>query len=419
MSSIGRFVSVGLLAISGAALCSCSAENKTDAGTGYFGGQTADTSGSQSTEASGGSSLATQGQGGAKSSGTSGSDSATTTSDVSGGKCGIVTQRSKNTRMPADIIIGIDTSGSMSEEVLMVQENLNAFSEQIIKADIDVHVILIADPQTGVLPYYTVDGPCIAAPLGSGNCPDDSKPPTFVHLNVQIDSFNMLDKFIEQYPQYKQYLRENSLKSFLSISDDNADTTTNAMAVAAGWPQPVIHTADAFIKAINELEPGPTPDVKWTMWSNWFYAGIYSFSICASSQFGAVGTVYAELIERTNGVGGDLCLQDFKPVFDRLATSVVGGSKIACEWAIPKSPNGEELNVDNTSVQFTVNGKKESPLPRALDKSVCKDHEAWYYDNPTAPTRVLACPAMCERVQAAREAEVIVLFDCAPPIVLK
>jgi hypothetical protein len=77
------------------------------------------------------------------------------------------------------------------------------------------------------------------------------------------------------------------------------------------------------------------------------------------------------------------------------------------------------LDIDKTAVQFTVNGIQEPPLPKAQDSTICEDHEAWYYDNPAAPTRVLACPAMCTRVQAASEAEVNVLFDCVPPVILK
>ena len=330
---------------------------------------------------------------------------------VDAGACGRVIQKTENVRAPVDIIFGIDTSGSMMEEVAQVQQNLNAFSQQIIAANVDVHVIILASLQTGVVPGgAAVDGPCIGAPLGSGRCPDDSKPPAFVHLNAPVASWDVLDVYVNRYPEYKAHLRENSLKTFVTISDDNADSATHPIGFIL--PPPVHHTADSFITAVAALEPGSP------MWSNWRYSGIYSFTLCPPSQFGAVGVVHADLVQKTKGVAGDLCLQNFQPVFDVLAAEVVTGSKIACDWSIPPPPNGEKLDVNNTAVQFTVNGVQEPPLPKIADGASCAGHEAWYYDNPAAPTRVFACPAMCQRVQAAKNAEVAVLFDCAPPQII-
>ncbi|HEX6244297.1 MAG TPA: hypothetical protein VFZ61_25445, partial [Polyangiales bacterium] len=45
--------------------------------------------------------------------------------------CAAVSQTAQNRRQPADIIIGVDTSGSMGQEAMFVQQNMNAFSQQI------------------------------------------------------------------------------------------------------------------------------------------------------------------------------------------------------------------------------------------------------------------------------------------------
>ena len=95
-----------------------------------------------------------------------------------GSECGAVSHMAENMLQPADIIFGIDTSGSMSEEVAEVQQNLNRFSERIIASGIDVRVIVLSTLQGTAMPGgVTVDGPCIAPPLGSGQCPADSNPP--------------------------------------------------------------------------------------------------------------------------------------------------------------------------------------------------------------------------------------------------
>jgi len=332
---------------------------------------------------------------------------------VDGGECGAVVEKAEMVLTPVDIIFGIDTSMSMIEEVLMMQENLNAFSQQIIDANIDAHVIVLSALQTGAPVIRTIDGPCIAPPLGSGSCPDDSLPPTYVHIDALVTSFDVLDVYINQYPQYKPHLRENSLKTFVTISDDNATNETHPMGSMNPDEKPVHHNADLFIDAVAQLEPGSP------MWSNWRYSGIYSFTMCPASLMGAVGEIHAELVQRTQGVAGDLCLQDFQPVFDELAKELVSGSKLACDWAIPAPPEDELMDIEMTSVQFTLNGIQESPLPRILDGANCADHDAWYYDRPENPTRIFACPVTCERVQAADRAEVGILFGCEPPIVLE
>lgn len=154
-----------------------------------------------------------------------------------GAECGAVSQMAENMLQPADIIIGIDTSGSMSEEVAEVQENLNRFSQLIIDSGIDVRVIVLSTLQgTAMAGGVTVDGPCIAPPLGSGQCPSDSNPPAYVHVDTMVASWDVLDVYVNAYPTYKMHLRENSLKTFVTISDDNADSETSPFGILGGRP---------------------------------------------------------------------------------------------------------------------------------------------------------------------------------------
>jgi hypothetical protein len=322
------------------------------------------------------------------------------------GECGAVTQMAENKLQPVDIIFGIDTSGSMSEEVAQVQQNLNAFSEQIIASGIDVRVIMLASFQgLGAVSGGTaVDGPCIAPPLGSGTCPDDSNPPTYVHLVQPVASWDVLDVYINAYPNYRPHLRENSLKTFVTISDDNADSETSPFGPLG--VRPTHHDADQFIAAVEALEPGSP------MWTMWRYSGIYSFTLCPSAQFGAIGVVHEDLVMRTGGVAGDLCLQEFAPVFDALAEQVVEAAVLACDWDIPASPpGGGTFDPSKTNVQLTLDGAAE-PLFKVPDASACGDREGWHYDDETSPAQVVACPATCTRLQNVAQAQVDLLFGC-------
>jgi hypothetical protein len=315
------------------------------------------------------------------------------TSDV--GKCGAVSQMAENTLQPVDIIFGIDTTGSMGEEIAFTEENMNAFSQRISAAGIDVHVILVAGPRDGVPTGIYVDGVCIGAPLGSGNCPDDSNAPTYVHIPQLMADWDILQNYIATYPMYKQYLRESSFKTFVSISD--SDPSSNPVLT-----QP-INSADAFVAAVQQLEPASP------MWMSWRYSAIYSFTACGIGN--DEGRVHSELVKRTHGVAGDLCLQDFKPVFDELAKQVVDVVTLACDWEIPPSPMGETFAAGKTNVELTLDGALER-LGKAQDDADCGTRDAWHYDDEAAPHRVVACPSTCARIQAARSAKVDVLFGC-------
>jgi hypothetical protein len=104
------------------------------------------------------------------------------------GPCQAVSQEVKTEALPVDIIWAVDTSGSMLDEAVAVQQNINTFSQQITDAKIDVRVVMLAEEQLLGISI------CVGPPLGTGNCSapgGDSKPPTFFHHPTAIvDSWN-------------------------------------------------------------------------------------------------------------------------------------------------------------------------------------------------------------------------------------
>lgn len=310
--------------------------------------------------------------------------------------CGATVQRAQRMPRPVDIIFGVDTTGSMGEEIAFTEENMNEFSKQIASAGVDARVTLISGLKDGMqpIPIY-LDGVCIAAPLGAGQCPADARPPGYVHVPQALADWDILQQYIDLYPMYQPYLRESSFKTFVSISD--GDIAGNPVG------QQPVHSADTFIAAVEQLEPASR------MWESWRYSAIYSFSSCGVGN--QVGATHAELVQRTHGVAGDLCLQDFKPVFDELAKQVTLVATLACDWVIPSPPTGESFDTEKTNVRLTLDGQPEQ-LSKAQGAAGCGSREGWHYDDEGAPRRVVACPATCARIQAAREAEASVLYGC-------
>jgi hypothetical protein len=325
-----------------------------------------------------------------------GTDSATT-----GAACEGVVDQATNERVPADIIFVVDNSGSMKPGNDAVQDNLNRFSQQIAGqlGTGNVRVILLSQyPDTSPLclvPLACDPGICIQPPLGAGGCPSaDSNPPDFVHVDQKIESSDGLQRLIERYPTYQSYIREDSVKHVVMISDDNSNIS-----------------ADQFDTQFKALSPA---------FDDYFFHGIINISegLVCSVAGGNKSDVYIELIARTMGVGRDLCAlgmaADFQSVFDEIAMAVDQSSPVACSWEIPPPPAGEVFNRDQVNVIFDPGTGSTETFGRVDDPAQCASvTDGWYYDDPVNPTRVLVCPQTCTKIQAAAAASIEIQFGCA------
>jgi hypothetical protein len=127
----------------------------------------------------------------------------------------------------------------------------------------------------------------------------------------------------------------------------------------------------------------------------------------------AKGEEYIDLTNDKNGVYGDLCDQDFKPVFDAISTKVQNEAPLACEWDIPEPPEGEMFNKDKVNVEFTVNNMT-TEIGYVDSLADCGGvTDGWHYDDYDNPTKILFCPQTCTKVQAAMGATVDIKFGCA------
>jgi hypothetical protein len=309
--------------------------------------------------------------------------------------CQAISQQAQNQTRPADIIIAIDSSGSMDEEAKWVQQNMNTFSQQIIAAKIDVHVVLIS--------AYPAEenGICIEPPLGSGGCPTkDTNPPVFLHVDEEVSSHDALELLVKTYPQYRTSLRPTATKHFVVVTDDESDVA-----------------AAKFTSDLVVLDPPSLTGFK--------FHGIFSYTPgdndhCKGFSAGE-GKIYKQLVAQTGGVSGDLCLQDFKPVFDQLARAVISGSKLACEWQIPAPPPGKTFTPSQTNIAYGgTAGQRQIPwVDSASACASAKDGWAWFYDDNTRPTKISVCPEACTAIQGDAMAKIDIYFGCPTVIVPK
>jgi hypothetical protein len=308
-------------------------------------------------------------------------------------ECAAVSETAQNELLPVDIIFAVDTSGSMIEEKNFVQQNMNIFSQQIFLANIDSHVVMIADPSP--------DGPCVNVPLGSGQCPNDTKLPDYLHVNQGVGSSNALEIILSTQPQWATSIRPGSIKHLVVVSDDDSSMGATAFDEAFKAIDP--DYADYFFHAIVAYE-NPDP-LECSFLGATCCAGFIPLSA-------DIGQVYLDLVNLTGGVSGDLCEQQFGPVFNQIAQSVLGSTPLACEWDIPDPPDGDTFDPTKVNVELLLNGMQQS-IYYVENEAACAGGDGWYYfpDNVN-PQTIRICPATCASVQAAEQASVDILFGC-------
>jgi hypothetical protein len=82
-----------------------------------------------------------------------------------------------------------------------------------------------------------------------------------------------------------------------------------------------------------------------------------------------------------------------------------------CEFALPE-PSGERpVAFDKVNVQLAATGQDAIPLGKVSSAAECAMN-GWYYDDPAAPTRVIACEQTCGLIQGSMGAKVDILLGC-------
>lgn len=354
--------------------------------------------------------------------------------------CGQQSAEAEIVPLPVDIIIVIDNSGSMSTEIKGVQDNINKnFAAILENSGLDYRVILVA-----AYGKYTSQRVCIEAPLSGiamGGCVNPpaqpiNNPGKFYHYSLTTDSHNSWCKLLSSVKGadkdqfnlapmgWQQWLRDNSFKIFIELSDDrpsctyagknyNDGNTVNGGVTAA-------NAFDAALRATLPLQFGMTPE---TRNYNWYsiigmpynnppeqpYTPKDPVLIgkCPSGVNGAPG--YQTLSNMTNALRFPLCdASKYDVVFNEIALGVLSDAKIACEFTIPPAPMGKTLDKDSVTVVFTPQDQMNPVMFGKVDGPAQCDAMSFYLEGD----KVILCPEACVTVQGDKDGSVEVEFTC-------
>lgn len=324
-------------------------------------------------------------------------------------------------KKPVDIIFIIDNSGSMTEEIIGVEKNINTnFATIIGQSGLDYRVIMLSHHGQSSLQRI-----CVSAPL-SGN-PTCTPPPAvpvnttkFFHYDYDIQSTDSLTKALATYnladshglaPMgWSQWLRTEAVKIFVEITDDqstlaaaNFDSMllakTPAMFGNVNMRNYIFHS----IIGVANNNPVTKP---------WLPSDPVQTTKCGA---GAVNTgpQYQDLSKLTGGLRFPICqYANFDGVFQEIAKGVVQGAQVACEFKVPDPPAGQMVNLDTVVVDYTPSGGGANQTFTQVPNAAACTSGSFYIDMG----KIVLCPQTCTTVKGDVMAKVKVLFDCAVPL---
>ncbi|MBS2017320.1 MAG: hypothetical protein JST00_30835 [Deltaproteobacteria bacterium] len=336
------------------------------------------------------------------SSGGLGTSSGGSSSGTSGETCAAQTTSAQ--RAEVDIIVVIDTSGSMGEETAQVQANINKFAAKIGSTGLDYTVVMIAEkPKPPPIPipgFPPLPGICVPAPLAGASCADN--PPKFHQIDTDVGSTDSLQIILDQYSTYQAWLRPTAYKVFIEVTDDNS---------SLAWA-----TFDTQLLAKSSAQFGTATSRRYIFnsicgWSKG--TPVLSGTKCGSAV--NTGDQYQNLSKLTGGVVDSVCETDYSGVFDNIAKGLV--TKLGCEFAFPKETGGKPADPSKVVVKYTPGGGATKPLTQVTDASKCGTiADAWYYDDNTKPTKIVFCPTTCTSAGGDTGGKLEIAVGCqAPP----
>ena len=346
-------------------------------------------------------------------------------------------------KKPVDVIITIDNSGSMGQEIKGVQDNINVNFAQILQlSGVDYRVIMVTEHGPLSPESVCIEAPLSGIPQGGCNSPPGApvnNSPIFFHYDFhQVSSHDALCKLLDRYAVpddhnfapmgYQQWLRPEAFKAFLMVTDDGVSCTSstgkgnfndgdNASAgatVATNW--------DIALTTMDPVQFG-TPDKRnYIVYSlvalvekdannkalPWLPTDPITTQECPTAA--DPGTGYQGLSNLTSGLKFPLCSPSFyDTMFNEIAKGVIEGAKLNCEFEIPEPPDNLEIDLESVIVEFTPSNGPPVQFEQVASENECADGK-FYIDEQA--NLIKLCPETCKQVEGDDQGKIQVLFGC-------
>lgn len=337
-----------------------------------------------------------------------------------GAACAATTVDAQLAKKPIDLIVMVDTSGSMSPASNAVEQNINDNLAGVLEqSGLDYRVIALAGYGAGAQL-------CVGPPLGGADC---SSPPAvpanterFFHYVKASGSGSILQALIAFYSMpddsgaapngFSQWLRADSQKVFLLFSD--TESTSNATSVgdafdadllaldpeAFGTPDARKYALHAII-GLKQNTPATAP---------WLPSDPLVSGVCSGmgDDLGS-GMAVQQAAILSGGLRFPVCQYGaYDVVFQTIAESVVEQSVLACDIPLPEAPQGETIDPDTVQVDFTPSTSSDPVAFHQVPDPADCEPDAFFIDGDT----ISLCPEACSAVQGDAMAKLDVRYGC-------
>lgn len=333
---------------------------------------------------------------------------------------------------PVDVVFVVDNSGSMSEEIAAIRENINRdFAEIVAQSGVDYRVVMIS--------RFGLDGTglCIAPPLSGAPCASGlaaAQSAVFHHYDQEIGSEDAFCQLLATFdrpdatglaPQgWQSWLRKDAHKALVVITDDSArcQYMLGEQPVAFGQPN-----GDAYADALSFHSAllarsgehfGVPPDVKYQFFS---IVGLAQNTPVTEPYFPhdglvaktcdtapSVGASYQALSIVTDALRYPVCEgRSFDAVFRALASSVIQASKRDCVFELPDAPEWSVIDTRTVNLEFHPSDGPARRFTQVDSGAECEGEGSFYIRD-----RIELCPGACRVVQADSAPEINILYGC-------
>ncbi len=218
----------------------------------------------------------------------------------------------QNERQPVDFIMAVDNSGSMRDTVAQVEDNLGSFGSRLASSGIDYRFVMVSQRGTD----RSEPDVCIQPPMAGPGCSNSAR---FRHLSQTVGSHSAYNDILNCYDgcgsnnrAYNDFLRPNSLKQIIVVTDDESQLP---------WP----NFRDQLTGFIGEFILN---------------------GVVGTRQGGCVADVGNRYIEGATETGGELlhiCDNDWGQVIDVLFESTI--SRLDSTFVLTRQPIAESIQV--------------------------------------------------------------------------
>ena len=356
-----------------------------------------------------------------------------TGANPNGDTCAATSAAATLIKQPVDIVLVLDNSGSMEDELDAVEKNINVkFASILQQSGVDYRVILISRHRKAARSdsEEASTSICVASPLsGLATCPAPQpvNSERFFQYSIKIESTDSFDQILASYNQpdkfklttlgWSEWLRPGAKKVFLEMTDDNAvmaiDTFVQKLSALspAQFGTDVAHPTFVFHSILGLQQKAPVT-------APYLASEPIQTATCTggNNTVANAGVGYQELSRRTGGLRFPLCaFESYDAVFSTIANDVVTKSQLACDFDIPTPSDGQELDLSKVAVAFSQDGVS-TPVQFGQAKTPADCQASAFY---IESNHIYLCPDTCATVKAGNGAKVDVLFTCQSQIIVK